>query len=165
MSPELLDPERFGFKDSQPTKKLDCYALGMVVYEVLGGCAPFASLKDFIVMRKVTEGERPRKPDGPEKTWFEDDVWGMVNLCWETEPESRPNIETVLECLERVSRDWKPLPPQVYEGAEMDGENCDTVSDRVVVQSHLLCISVEDSALIVSLILHQNSLHRILNHI
>jgi len=34
MSPELLDPERFGITDYRPTKKSDCYALGMVVYEV-----------------------------------------------------------------------------------------------------------------------------------
>jgi hypothetical protein len=34
MSPELLDPDRFGAKDWRPTKQSDCYALGMVVYEV-----------------------------------------------------------------------------------------------------------------------------------
>ena len=34
MSPELLDPEEFGASDDRPTKKSDCYALGMVVYEV-----------------------------------------------------------------------------------------------------------------------------------
>ena len=37
MSPELLDPERFGMpesEDSRPTKQSDCYALGMVIYEV-----------------------------------------------------------------------------------------------------------------------------------
>ena len=34
MSPELLDPERFGASDDRPTKQSDCYAFGMVVYEV-----------------------------------------------------------------------------------------------------------------------------------
>ena len=34
MSPELLDPERFGNSDGRQTKQSDCYALGMVVYEV-----------------------------------------------------------------------------------------------------------------------------------
>ena len=34
MSPELLDPDRFGITDCRPTKQSDCYALGMVVYEV-----------------------------------------------------------------------------------------------------------------------------------
>ena len=35
MSPELLLPELFGGSaDSRPTKQSDCYALGMVIYEV-----------------------------------------------------------------------------------------------------------------------------------
>ena len=37
MSPELLDPERFGIPESEggrPTRRSDCYALGMVIYEV-----------------------------------------------------------------------------------------------------------------------------------
>ena len=36
MSPELLDPERFGIPGSEgrPTRESDCYALGMVIYEV-----------------------------------------------------------------------------------------------------------------------------------
>ena len=36
-SPELLDPARFrilGSENDRPTKQSDCYALGMVVYEV-----------------------------------------------------------------------------------------------------------------------------------
>ena len=37
MSPELLDPGRFGVPESEgdrPTRQSDCYALGMVIYEV-----------------------------------------------------------------------------------------------------------------------------------
>ena len=37
MSPELLDPERFRIPESEggrPTRQSDCYALGMVIYEV-----------------------------------------------------------------------------------------------------------------------------------
>jgi len=37
MSPELLDPERFKIprsEDNRPTRQSDCYALGMVIYEV-----------------------------------------------------------------------------------------------------------------------------------
>ena len=42
MSPELLDPERFGIPESEgdrPTRQSDCYALGMVIYEVGVGWA------------------------------------------------------------------------------------------------------------------------------
>jgi len=36
MSPELLHPEGFGIPKSEnrPTRQSDCYALGMVIYEV-----------------------------------------------------------------------------------------------------------------------------------
>jgi hypothetical protein len=37
MSPELLHPEMFGVpqsEDNKPTRQSDCYALGMVIYEV-----------------------------------------------------------------------------------------------------------------------------------
>lgn len=35
MSPELLDPSRFS-SSGLPTPESDCYALGMVIYEVSG---------------------------------------------------------------------------------------------------------------------------------
>jgi serine/threonine protein kinase len=33
-SPELIVPEQFGLENSRRTKSSDCYALGMVIYEV-----------------------------------------------------------------------------------------------------------------------------------
>ena len=110
MSPELLDPEQFHLKDSRPTKESDCYALGMVVYEVLSGQVPFTLVKVLIVIRKVIMGERPERPEGREGVFFTDDVWEMLKLCWEAPPESRPSIETVFECLERASETWKSPP-------------------------------------------------------
>ena len=115
MGPELLDPDQFEFCDGRPTKGSDCYALGMVIYEVLSGKAPFPSLKEHIVMRKVLEGERPGIPEGADGVWFADGLWEMVNRCWATQPESRPSAETILDCLEGVSGIWGP-PSRVDEG-------------------------------------------------
>jgi len=47
MSPELLDPERFGMpelEDNRPTRQSDCYALGMVIYEVGVHISEFAAV-------------------------------------------------------------------------------------------------------------------------
>jgi len=104
MGPELMDPERFGLKNSRKTKESDCYALGMVIYEVLSGQVPFAQYKTAVVILKVTEGLRPERPGGTEGVWFTDDLWAMLNLCWAAQPESRPSIETVLECVTRHAR-------------------------------------------------------------
>ena len=107
MSPELLHPERFGFQQSRPTKKSDCYALAMVILEVLSEAPPFARDKDFIVMRKVIEGERPERPGG---VLFTDDLWATLERCWLPRPDDRPTVEAVLECLGQVSTMWQPLP-------------------------------------------------------
>ena len=78
MSPELLDPERFGCKNARPTKESDCYALGMVVLEVLTGQVPFPRCSDVVITMKIIEGERPGRPQGPEAVWFSKDLWGML---------------------------------------------------------------------------------------
>ena len=120
MSPELLDPNQFGSENTRPTKESDSYALGMVILEVLSGRAPFAPYNEFMVMRLVTEGKHPERPKGSEGVWFTDDLWRMLNLCWDIRPESRPGIGVILEDLERASSDWNPLSPQVSEDAEID---------------------------------------------
>jgi len=126
MSPERLHPDQFGLEDSRPTKESDCYALGMVIYEVLSGQTPFTQLMDFIVMRKVVDGEHPVRPDGAcaKGAWFTDDLWETMKLCWATRPENRPNIATVLTCLEQVSRDWK-LPSLKVEENVVETESAD----------------------------------------
>jgi len=110
MSPELLDPDHFGRKSSRPTKDSDCYALGMVILEVLTGKPPFPDCNDVSVVRKVIEGERPGRPQGREEGWFTDDLWEMLERCWSSQPERRPAIDTVLQCLEQGSTTWQPLP-------------------------------------------------------
>ena len=124
MSPERLHPDQFGFEDSRPTKESDSYALGMVIYEVLSGQVPFALLMDFVVMRKIVDGEHPARPEGTKRAWFTDDLWGTMELCWATQPENRPNITVVLERLEQISRGWTPPSPQVEENVEeADGDD------------------------------------------
>ena len=123
MSPELLYPERFGFGDSRPTKASDCYALGMVIYEVLSGQKPFAQCREPTVIRKVIDGERPGRPQGVGGS-FVDDVWGMAERCWESQPENRLNVGAVLQSLERFSGSFQP-PSRAEENVGIDTTDTD----------------------------------------
>ena len=67
MSPELLDPERFGIPESEgnrPTRQSDCYALGMVIYEV----GPHTSLLAIMDAQPVISLRFVRTPPLPRGT-------------------------------------------------------------------------------------------------
>ena len=103
MSPELFFPENFGLKDGRRTKRSDCYALGMVIYEVLSGQVPFPRCSVYAVVMKVSAGERPERPQGTERNWFIESVWRMLERCWAPKRDDRPSIGDVLRCLEEAS--------------------------------------------------------------
>jgi len=105
MSPELLDPE---VKEHRRTVESDCYALGMVIYEVLNERVPFYGYRNEVIAGKVLRGGRPDKPEGAEGGWFTDDVWEILERCWMPQPGDRPSIN--LQRLEKVSTSWTPPP-------------------------------------------------------
>jgi serine/threonine protein kinase len=119
MSPELLDPESFGLKRSHPTKESDRYALGMVVYEVLNGRAPFAPSKAPVL--KILRGERPERPLGAQGAWFTDGIWMVLERCWKPHPEDRPSLDTVFRCLQNVTQPLRP-PSHVDASVGTDTE-------------------------------------------
>ena len=101
MGPELLE-------DSRPTEESDCYALGMVILEVLSSQVPFLGDSDFIVVRRVMDGERPKMP---EEAWFTKDVWRILECCWAPKPRDRPSLGDVLQCLRENSPSWETFFP------------------------------------------------------
>lgn len=112
MSPERLDPTRFDVEDGRPTKESDCYALGMVMLEVLSGDVPFTrDCHELMVMNKVLEGMCPERPQGAAGVWFTDDLWGTLQTFWSPHPKDRPTAEAALECLKRFPTSLQTLLP------------------------------------------------------
>ena len=136
MSPELLYPEHFNLTDSRPTKESDCYALGMVILEVLSGEVPFPGCNKFTVMLKVVEGKRPERPQGP---WFTNDLWRTLEQCWSHHSKDRPTVEAVHGCLSLASVAWQPLPPNDV-GAVSD-ESVSTLSYNCIFFQSLHSVS------------------------
>ena len=126
MSPELLEPSRFG-SDGRPTRESDCYALGMVVYEVSGlrssrwtllihpsqvltGLRPFHRLCSYEPVPAVLRGERPEKPFDAESLGFSRTLWELVQLCWSESSSVRPTARQLLDDLSTASLTWTPPP-------------------------------------------------------
>ena len=97
MSPELINPQQFGFEKSRPTTSSDCYALGMVTYETISGRLPFHEHTDLTVVVMVLGGAHP-----PREAGFTDSLWEILELCWVPQPDARPKVEDVLQYLESV---------------------------------------------------------------
>ena len=116
MSPELIYPESFGLKKIQPTKASDCYALGMVIHEILSGQTPFTRWKVPLVIQKVLEGGRPERPKGNVGALFTDDIWGILGDCWKHQPGERINAKAILRRLEET-----PLPQLPPSNSNADG--------------------------------------------
>ena len=121
MSPELLRSDKSGSKASRPTEKSDCYALGMVVYEVLSGQTPFASKTPPEVIQMVLKDKRPERPQKEEGKLLTDAIWGVLELCWKPKPNDRTSIEAVLTGLEQ-----NPPPPESTHDADRDVNIVDT---------------------------------------
>ena len=133
MSPELLDPDQFGVTDYRPTIQSDCYAFGMVVYEVLTntivlpfqrfkssrqvlcGYPPFRVSTNEGVIMDVMEGGRPRKPESVGSLGFTDELWRIVEQCWSTDIEARPDVRDVLSSLTHAARSWEGRETGVVE--------------------------------------------------
>jgi len=124
MSPELINPQQFGFKTSRPTKSSDCYALGMAIYETISGRLPFHKHTDLSVLIMVLKGERPLREVG-----FADNLWEILEQCWMPQPNTRPSIKDVLQGLERASQSWEPPSPGVYQEMEWDDGSLDSATN------------------------------------
>ena len=114
MSPELIDPQKFGYENSHPTKSSDCYTLGMVIYETISGHRPFNKHADLTVFVKVLGSKRP-----PREAGFAGSSREILKWCWTPQPSARPNVEEVLEYLEMASQSSKS-PPRAIRGVDRD---------------------------------------------
>ena len=93
----------------------------MVILEVLSGQVPFTGIYgDVQIMKKVLKGEYPGRPQGTERGWFTNDLWGTLQTCWSRQPNDRPTVEVVLGCLIRSSAAWHPIPSCTDARFQMD---------------------------------------------
>ena len=66
--------------------------------KIYTGRIPFHNLtRDSTVMKKVLEGSRPPRP--ADTSLLSDEIWKVIEMCWNQEPQDRPSAESVIERL------------------------------------------------------------------
>lgn len=62
-------------------------------------------------MSGFIKGELPLQPPPGEQVGLDDDVWKMIQECWNLKPEARPTMKDVRRFLEPLHQSWIPPTP------------------------------------------------------
>jgi len=96
MSPELL------LSSSNYTAKVDVYAYGMLVYEILFCEPPFADFEPDEVESAILAGDRPdtdfEDADVPEQ------LLRLMRACWHQDAARRPSFDALVGALAAFRR-------------------------------------------------------------
>ena len=92
LAPEMI-------RNSCVSLSVDVFAFAMLAVEVFTGNHPFPEIKNNIeVLLAILAGNRPARP-----TNIPDDVWELVEKCWNANLGARPKIGKVVEGLKHYA--------------------------------------------------------------
>ncbi|KZV78196.1 kinase-like protein [Exidia glandulosa HHB12029] len=118
----LQDPER-NFDDSRlddagrwtapeqgisrhHSTKTDVFAFAMLAYELYSGCIPYYDIPEralpqgtMSVWETIATNGRPRRP---QHLSLSDDLWALIEHCWDQTPAARPSMRTVAQDLRNL---------------------------------------------------------------
>ncbi|KAF9645427.1 kinase-like protein, partial [Thelephora ganbajun] len=88
-SPEILSGGAY-------SKEADIFSFAMVMIEVFTGVIPFSDGPSSMAMLLIIQGERPSRPTHPT---FTENLWSLMQRCWNHDPHSRPKVSDALQIL------------------------------------------------------------------
>ncbi|KAF9649285.1 kinase-like protein [Thelephora ganbajun] len=88
-APEVLNKGAYN-------KAADIFSFAMTMIEVFTGAVPFRNYVSATVIATIIQGKRPPRPTCPT---FTDNLWTLMQRCWDHDPLLRPEASEVLEIL------------------------------------------------------------------
>lgn len=74
-------------------EKIDVFAFGAILYEILERKAPFEEYSFHTISVKLKKGERPKITNCPTK------LKELINKCWNQIPDIRPTFDQIMEIM------------------------------------------------------------------
>ncbi|KAK7026285.1 TKL/TKL-ccin protein kinase [Favolaschia claudopus] len=102
MAPELflvLDKNATEIYHPTTTKASDVYSFGLLVLEILTSEMLKGRPRQPIITLNIFENLHPKRADYDTEI-VSDEIWGVLEQCWDFEPHGRPNISQIARRLE-----------------------------------------------------------------
>ena len=99
-APEITATETISRKKPElGSKPADVFAFAMLAVEVFTGQVPFGeTMNNTTAILEIKKGTRPPKPAEIE----DENVWKLVQACWNKRPKKRPDVGNVVANLESL---------------------------------------------------------------
>jgi hypothetical protein len=86
-----------------------------VSFQIFTDDVPFFELKrDATVMSNIKNGDQPSRPPASSLAWtswgLTDDLWLLMQACWDPDPDQRPTIQLVSQLVLRP-----PINPPLHQ--------------------------------------------------
>jgi serine/threonine protein kinase len=92
------------FEEGDQTTKIDVFAFGLVLYEILLGRPVFSlSQTPYEIMRHIIGGEMPAIPDRVLPV-----IKQVIEGCWSLNPNQRPSVDDILHAFRSVNYEIVP---------------------------------------------------------
>ena len=101
MAPEIFESDRY-------TEKVDVYAYGMILWEMLTEQVPFKGKTSVQVAIAVcNNNERPAIPPSCPTT-----LKNLIQMCWQRDPEKRPSFKQIYHALSEKKTMYRDTDPR-----------------------------------------------------
>ncbi|KAL4248584.1 Serine/Threonine Kinase and Pseudokinase [Abortiporus biennis] len=111
-APEILIPESETGHRHEDTKKLtrltkasDIYSFACICIELYTRRPPWHQFPEYLVIIKLLNKERPERPSRSELdpgVILNDELWSIVQDCWDDDVRRRPSARKLVERMERL---------------------------------------------------------------
>jgi len=79
--------------------------------QVFTGAIPFSDGSSLMAMLAIIQGQRPPRPTHPA---FTENLWTLMQCCWDDQPHLRPEASETLQVLLSLSAPHPSCKPLIH---------------------------------------------------